>query len=50
MENFDAQLEQLGAMGFTNRDENLRALRATAGNVETALEFIINERENLGLD
>uniref|UniRef100_A0A914XT27 UBA domain-containing protein n=1 Tax=Plectus sambesii TaxID=2011161 RepID=A0A914XT27_9BILA len=50
VENFDAQMEQLNMMGFANREENLRALRATDGNVEAALEFIINERESLGLD
>jgi len=50
VENFDAQLEQLSMMGFMDREENLRALRATAGNFEAALEFIINERESMGLD
>jgi len=50
IENFDAQMEQLNMMGFANREENLHALRSTGGNVEAALEFIINERERMGLD
>lgn len=42
-----SQLQQLRDMGFTNEEENRRALAATNGNVEAALEWIINERERM---
>jgi len=45
-----AQMQQLRDMGFTNDEENRRALAATNGNVEAALEWIINERERIDLD
>lgn len=38
---FSSQLEQLTAMGFYNRDANLRALLATNGNVNQAVEFLL---------
>jgi len=41
-QNFDIQLQQLEDMGFTNRQVNLRALQATYGNVEAAIERILS--------
>lgn len=47
-------MAQLTDMGFTNEVENRRALLATGGNFEAALEYIISERERMeqgmGLD
>jgi len=42
---FAPDMEQMAAMGFVNVDENMRALRASGGDVQLALEYIINERE-----
>ena len=39
---FTSQLDQLTNMGFSDRDQNLRALRATNGIVHTAVEKILN--------
>ncbi|PFH45777.1 hypothetical protein AMATHDRAFT_77925 [Amanita thiersii Skay4041] len=41
-ERFQAQLQQLQEMGFTNAQQNIRALLATAGNVHSAIEYILN--------
>lgn len=47
-------MADLRNMGFTNDEENLRALRVSNGEVQAALEFIINQRERqeegFGLD
>jgi ubiquilin len=40
-ERFQAQLQQLNEMGFTNASQNVRALLATAGNVHSAIEYIL---------
>ncbi|KIJ53998.1 hypothetical protein M422DRAFT_42281 [Sphaerobolus stellatus SS14] len=41
-ERFQVQLQQLQEMGFTNAAQNVRALLATAGNVHSAIEYILN--------
>jgi len=41
-EKYKTQEEQLQAMGFTNKQVNLQALQATGGNVEAAVERILN--------
>jgi len=41
-EKYKTQLEQLEAMGFTNKSVNLEALKATGGNVDAAVERILN--------
>uniref|UniRef100_A0A915J5H5 UBA domain-containing protein n=1 Tax=Romanomermis culicivorax TaxID=13658 RepID=A0A915J5H5_ROMCU len=46
-ENDYMQFSELESMGFNNREENLRALRNSNGDVYGALEFIINERERI---
>lgn len=40
-ERFQVQLQQLQDMGFTNAAQNVRALLATAGNVHSAIEYIL---------
>ncbi|KAI0311883.1 hypothetical protein OF83DRAFT_710554 [Amylostereum chailletii] len=40
-ERFQVQLQQLQDMGFTNAQQNVRALLATAGNVHSAIEYIL---------
>merc|ERR1719354_27983 len=40
-ERYRAQLEQLVQMGFTNRENNIRALQATNGEVNRAVEFLL---------
>jgi ubiquilin len=40
-ERFEVQLQQLQDMGFTNASQNVRALLATAGNVHSAIEYIL---------
>jgi len=40
-ERFQVQLQQLNEMGFTNASQNVRALLATAGNVQSAIEYIL---------
>jgi ubiquilin len=37
-EKYKTQLEQMEVMGFTNKETNLEALKATGGNVEAAIE------------
>jgi len=39
---FTSQLEQLENMGFVDREKNLRALRASNGIVDTAVEKILS--------
>merc|ERR1719354_1194727 len=41
-ERYRAQLEQLVQMGFTNRENNIRALQATNGEVNRAVEFLLS--------
>lgn len=38
---YQAQLEQLSAMGFLNRDANLQALIATFGDINAAVERLL---------
>ncbi|KAG0144004.1 hypothetical protein CROQUDRAFT_80479 [Cronartium quercuum f. sp. fusiforme G11] len=40
-ERFEVQLGQLQAMGFTDARQNIRALQASGGNVEAAIEYIL---------
>ncbi|KAF7973568.1 hypothetical protein HWV62_14838 [Athelia sp. TMB] len=40
-ERFELQIRQLNDMGFTNPVQNIRALQATAGNVHSAIEYIL---------
>ncbi|XP_038620246.1 ubiquilin-3-like [Tachyglossus aculeatus] len=40
---FQAQLDQLKAMGFSDRDANLRALTATGGDVRAAVERLLGD-------
>jgi len=40
-ERFQVQLQQLQDMGFSNASQNVRALLATAGNVHSAIEYIL---------
>ena len=40
-ERFQVQLEQLRGMGFTNASQNVRALLATGGDVNGAIEYIL---------
>ena len=39
---YKSQLEQLAGMGFTNESVNIEALKATGGNVEAAVERLLN--------
>ncbi|KAI0706094.1 hypothetical protein BC835DRAFT_1312233 [Cytidiella melzeri] len=41
-ERFQVQLQQLQDMGFSNASQNVRALLATGGNVNSAIEYILN--------
>lgn len=43
-ERYQSQLEQLSAMGFTNREVNLQALVATFGDVNAAVERLLQSR------
>ncbi|TFK22921.1 hypothetical protein FA15DRAFT_621728 [Coprinopsis marcescibilis] len=40
-ERFQVQLQQLQDMGFSNAQQNVRALLATGGNVHAAIEYIL---------
>lgn len=40
---YSAQLEQLANMGFLNREANLQALIATFGDVNAAIERLLNQ-------
>ena len=39
---YKSQLEQLKAMGFTNENVNIEALKATGGNVDAAVDRLLN--------
>lgn len=39
---YATQLQQLQDMGFVNREENIRALQATGGNVNAAVERLLS--------
>ncbi|KAG0172517.1 Ubiquilin-4, partial [Apophysomyces sp. BC1015] len=39
---FQSQLEQLEEMGFSEKQANLRALLATGGDVQAAIEYLLN--------
>lgn len=41
-ERFKSQLEQLQAMGFVNKEVNLKILQETGGNVEIAVERLLS--------
>ncbi|KAL3865889.1 hypothetical protein ACJMK2_043237 [Sinanodonta woodiana] len=41
---YAAQLEQLASMGFIDRDANIRALQATLGDVNAAIDRLIQNR------
>ncbi|KAF8955842.1 hypothetical protein BDZ97DRAFT_1855158 [Flammula alnicola] len=41
-ERFQVQLQQLQDMGFTNAAQNIRALLATGGNVQSAIDYIFS--------
>ena len=41
-EKFKEQLQKLEEMGFTNKTANIEALKATNGNVEAAIERMMN--------
>jgi hypothetical protein len=43
---YASQLETMREFGFTNDEENLRALQACEGEVERALELVISFRED----
>jgi len=43
-ERYRAELEQLTGMGFVNREANLRALVATFGDINAAVERLLNQR------
>ena len=38
---YASQISQLNDMGFTNREQNIRALQQTMGNVNAAVERIL---------
>lgn len=40
---FRAQLEQLEEMGFSERQANVRALLATGGDVQAAIEYLLSQ-------
>nr|CAD7200110.1 unnamed protein product [Timema douglasi] len=44
-ERYHMQLEQLTAMGFVNRDANLQALIATFGDINAAVERLLQSRQ-----
>lgn len=39
---FQSQLSQLEEMGFVEKQANIRALLATGGNVDAAVEYLLN--------
>jgi len=41
---YRVQLEQLKDMGFTNQEENIKALEATGGSVQLAIEQLLSQR------
>ncbi|KAG2186052.1 hypothetical protein INT43_002490, partial [Umbelopsis isabellina] len=40
---FASQITQLEEMGFSERDKNIRALLATGGNVQAAIEYLLTQ-------
>lgn len=44
---FAGQLEQLANMGFTNRQANIQALLATMGDVNAAIDRLLNQQSQL---
>lgn len=44
---FAAQLEQLGNMGFINREANIQALTATMGDVNASIDRLLNQQSQL---
>lgn len=44
---YAAQLEQLNGMGFINREANLQALAATMGDVNAAIDRLLNQQSQL---
>jgi ubiquilin len=44
---YAAQLEQLNNMGFINREANLQALNATMGDVNAAIDRLLNQQSQL---
>ena len=38
---YASQLTQLSDMGFSNREQNIRALQATLGNVQAAVDRLL---------
>lgn len=44
-ERYRGELEQLASMGFTDREINLRALIATFGDVNAAVERLLQSRQ-----
>lgn len=44
---YAAQLEQLGNMGFINREANLQALAATMGDVNAAIDRLLNQQSQI---
>jgi ubiquilin len=41
-EQYASQLTQLSDMGFSNREQNIRALQATFGNVQAAVDRLLS--------
>jgi len=44
---YAAQLEQLNSMGFVNREANIQALNATMGDVNAAIDRLLNQQSQL---
>jgi len=42
---YQAQLDQLAAMGFLNRDANLQCLIATFGDLDAAIDRLLQMRQ-----
>ena len=40
---FASQITQLEEMGFSERDRNVRALLATGGDVQAAIEYLLSQ-------
>jgi ubiquilin len=40
---FASQITQLEEMGFSERDRNIRALLATGGDVQAAIEYLLTQ-------
>ncbi|TPX42419.1 hypothetical protein SeMB42_g05129 [Synchytrium endobioticum] len=40
---YQSELETLTSMGFTNEEVNIRALRISGGNVQSAIEFLLGQ-------